>query len=46
MIGAEILPMFEELAKKMQVRSGVEFGRGGKVRANLPRSEREEPGVS
>ena len=36
MIGAEILPMFEELAKKRQVRSGVEFGRGGKVVANLP----------
>ena len=37
LVAAELMPMFEEMAKERQIQSGVDHGRGGiKVEANLP----------
>ena len=35
MVGADLLPMFEAMAKVRQIQAGVEHGRGQKVPANL-----------
>ena len=36
MIGADLLPMFEAMAKQRQIQSGVDHGAGQKVGANWP----------
>ena len=44
LVAAELMPMFEVMAKERQIQSGVDHGRGGiKVRANWPEplSEKE-----